>query len=145
TWGSITNPAGNCGVTGLRPTYDTVNREGAMALSWTMDKIGPLARTARDAETILRAIRLPQLPTLVSAKAANGKLRIGVVRNCAEKVQPEIATNFETSLNVLREFATTEEVDLPDLPYNSVADMVIACEAAAAHEELVLSGQIADL
>ena len=56
-------------------------------------------------------------------------------------MQPEIATNFEASLNVLREFATTEEVDLPDLPYNSVADMVIACEAAAAHEDLVRSGR----
>jgi aspartyl-tRNA(Asn)/glutamyl-tRNA(Gln) amidotransferase subunit A len=145
TWGSITNPAGNCGVTGLRPTYDTVSRDGAMTLSWTMDKIGPLARSARDAETILRVIRLPQLPPLGSPKTKNGKLRIGVVRKCAEKVQPEIAANFEASMNVLREFATTEEVDLPDLPYNSVADMVIACEAAAAHEELVLSGQVADL
>ncbi len=144
TWGSITNPAGNCGVTGLRPTFDTVSREGAMALSWTMDKIGPLARTARDAQTVLNAIRLPDLPRLAE-NPIDGQLRIAVVRRCADKVQPEIAANFEASLKLLREFANTEEVDLPDLPYNAVADMVIACEAAAAHEELICSGDLAQL
>jgi aspartyl-tRNA(Asn)/glutamyl-tRNA(Gln) amidotransferase subunit A len=144
TWGSITNPASSCGVTGLRPTYDTVSRDGAMALAWTMDKIGPLARTARDAGTILRVIRLPELPPLANA-AGDRKPRIAVLRKCADKVQPEVATNFEASLKVLREFATTDEVDLPDLPYNAVADMVIACEAAAAHQELVLNGQVANL
>src|SRR5205814_3030897 len=48
TWGSIMTPAGYCGVTGLRPTYGLVSRFGAMTLSWTLDKIGPLARTAED-------------------------------------------------------------------------------------------------
>ncbi len=145
TWGSITNPAGNCGVTGLRPTYGTVSREGAMALSWTMDKIGPLARTARDAGTILKTIRLSELPALSETTQPITNGRIGVVRKAADKVQPEIAANFEASLKVLRDFATIEEVDLPDLPYNAVADMIIACEAAAAHEELIRSGQVAEL
>lgn len=145
TWGSITNPAGNCGVTGLRPTYDTVSREGAMALSWTMDKIGPLARTARDAGTILKTIRLPEQPALSETTPPTKKGRIGVVRKAADKVQPDIAANFEASLKVLREFATIEELELPDLPYNAVADMIIACEAAAAHEELIRSGRVAEL
>jgi aspartyl-tRNA(Asn)/glutamyl-tRNA(Gln) amidotransferase subunit A len=146
TWGSITNPAGSCGVTGLRPTYDTVSCDGAMALSWTMDKIGPFARTARDAETILGVIRQPGAPKLAAAPDIQAKkLRIGVVKKAADKCQPEIATNFEASLAVLRQLGTIDEIELPDLPYNAVADMVIACEAAAAHDELIRSGQLAGL
>jgi aspartyl-tRNA(Asn)/glutamyl-tRNA(Gln) amidotransferase subunit A len=146
TWGSITSPAGNCGVTGLRPTYDTVSREGAMALSWTMDKLGPLTRTAHDAELILDVMREPNAHPLQPAPdLQTRKARLAVVRRAADKVQPEVAANFEASLTLLRDFATIEEVELPDLPYNGVADMIIACEAAAAHEELARSGQVAEL
>ena len=65
TWGSIQFPAAFCGVTGLRPTYGRVSRHGAMALSWTMDKLGPLARTAEDCGLVLAAIagRVPADPT----------------------------------------------------------------------------------
>ena len=56
TSGSILTPAAFCGVTGLRPTYGLVSRYGAMALSWTMDKVGPLARTAEDCALVLQAI-----------------------------------------------------------------------------------------
>ena len=52
TWGSITNPSGHCGVSGLRPTYGRVSRSGAMALAWTLDKIGPMARSAHDCALI---------------------------------------------------------------------------------------------
>ncbi len=146
TWGSITSPAGNCGVTGLRPTYGTVSTDGAMTLSWTMDKVGPLARTARDAETVLNAIRLPEAAPLEDrGTVVRQKARLAVIRRAADKVQPEIAANFQASLDVLREFSTLEEVELPDLPFNSVADMIIACEAAAAHEDLISSGRVADL
>src|SRR5438309_7369905 len=56
TWGSILTPASYCGVSGLRPTYGRVSRHGAMALCWTLDKIGPLARTADDCGLVLAAI-----------------------------------------------------------------------------------------
>ena len=56
TWGSIVTPAAFCGVSGLRPTYGRVSRHGAMALSWTMDKLGPMARTADDCGLVLDAI-----------------------------------------------------------------------------------------
>jgi aspartyl-tRNA(Asn)/glutamyl-tRNA(Gln) amidotransferase subunit A len=56
TWGSIVTPAGFCGVSGLRPTYGRVSRHGAMALSWTMDKLGPMARSAEDCALVLEAI-----------------------------------------------------------------------------------------
>ena len=78
TWGSIQFPAAFCGVTGLRPTYGRVSRHGAMALSWTMDKLGPLARTARDCGLVLAAIAGPdpQDPTALPARfVAPGKAR----------------------------------------------------------------------
>src|SRR5258706_12960945 len=56
TSGSIGTPSAYCGVTGLRPTYGLVSRKGAMALSWTLDKLGPMARTAEDCATVLEAI-----------------------------------------------------------------------------------------
>ncbi|MBM4132016.1 amidase, partial [bacterium] len=59
TWGSIVSPSSRCGVTGLRPTYGRVSRAGAMALSWSMDKIGPIARTVEDCALVLEAIRGP--------------------------------------------------------------------------------------
>src|SRR5205814_5856475 len=59
TWGSITVPAAFCGISGLRPTYGRVSRHGAMALCWTLDKIGPMARSAEDCGHILQAISGP--------------------------------------------------------------------------------------
>ena len=59
TWGSILKPAAYCGVVGARPTYGLVSRRGAMALSWTMDKIGPLARSVEDCARVLEAIGVP--------------------------------------------------------------------------------------
>src|SRR5690606_38384134 len=59
TWGSIVSPSTRCGVTGLRPTYGLVSRHGAMALSWSMDKIGPICRSALDCALVFDAIRGP--------------------------------------------------------------------------------------
>lgn len=150
TWGSITTPAGYCGVTGLRPTYGLVSRHGAMTLSWTMDKLGPLARTAADAMTILEATvgtdpdDVSTLDRLTPTKTPDRPV-VALLRGAAEKVQPEVAANFNAAVELLREFCTIEETELPDWPYNEIADLIIACEAAAAHEELVTSGQIAEL
>lgn len=154
TWGSITTPAGLCGVTGFRPTYGTVSRHGAMTLSWTMDKIGPLARSAQDASLVLEITRgrdendLSTFGTLAPSsdrEVPRPPFRFARLKGAAERVQPEVAANYETSLNVLKEFGTVEEIELPDLPYNEVADLIIACEGAAAHEELVTSGRIAEM
>src|SRR6185369_2485751 len=75
TWGSIVCPSAYCGVSGLRPTYDRVSREGAMALSYSMDKIGPMARTADDCGIVLSALSSFQY------SRAPRKLRIGWVTN----------------------------------------------------------------
>lgn len=142
TWGSIMTPAGNCGVTGLRPTYDLVSRKGAMALTWTMDKIGPLARTAEDCGLILHAIQETPAASLRVAVPAKCSFRIGVLSDAVTKVQPEVKANFEASLKVLERFATLTECKLPDLPYGSVNSLIISCEMAAAFEDLAKNGKV---
>jgi aspartyl-tRNA(Asn)/glutamyl-tRNA(Gln) amidotransferase subunit A len=122
-----------------------------MTLSWTMDKIGPLARTATDAITVLEILAGPDANDLTTigqpaiAKADAERRPFATIKGAADRVQPEIASNFHAALDVLRGFGAIKEIELPDLPYNDVADLIIACEAAAAHEELVTSGQIAQL
>lgn len=151
TWGSIMTPAGYCGITGLRPTYGRVSRHGAMALSWTMDKLGPMGRTAEDCGLVLAAIAGADEadPSCVDrpfvypdAEPRQPPYKLATLKGASENLQPEVAANYEASLKMLREFASIEEIELPDLPYNTVPDVIISCEAAAAFEELVTSGRI---
>jgi len=151
TWGSIMTPAGYCGLTGLRPTYGRVSRHGAMALSWTMDKLGVLARTAEDCGLVLHAIAGHD-PRDASSLAdpyeypprvpAAPPFKLGFFAGNLDHVQPEVRANFERSVEVLREFATLEEVTLPDLPYHEVAGTLIHAEMAAAFEGLLTSGEV---
>ena len=147
TWGSITCPAAYCGVTGFRPTYGLVPRTGAMALSWTMDKLGPLALRAEDGEQVLAAIAGPDVSdpsTLHRPPFVPGPLpvrpRIGALRDAAKGAEPEVAAAFQRSLTLLAEFADVVEIDLPDLPYGAAASMIIHAESAAAFEEFVEAG-----
>ena len=155
TWGSIQYPAAFCGVTGLRPTYGRVSRHGAMALSWTMDKLGPLARTAEDCGVVLAALAGPD-PADPSAldlafdfpagTPSRKRYRLGVLAGTLEKTQPEVRRNFVESLRVLRDFATVEEgLELPDYPYDAMASIVIDAEAASAFEPLFESGRVTEL
>ena len=146
TWGSIMAPAAYCGVTGLRPTYGRVSRHGAMALSWTMDKLGSMARSAEDCGLVLSAIagRDPQDATSVSRpyqfppeKPVSGPFRFAAVKDVVKGLQPEVAKNYEASLKLLKECGRIEEIELPELPYNEVAGLVISCEMASAFEELL--------
>lgn len=141
TWGSIMTPAGNCGVTGLRPTYDLISRKGAMALTWTMDKLGPLARSAQDCVFILNAVQ-ESTANGPAASLTQYPFRIGVLSDAVTKVQPEVKANFEASLKVLERFAKLGECKLPDLPYGSVNSLIISCEMAATFEDLAKSGKV---
>lgn len=153
TWGSIMTPAGYCGVTGLRPTYGRVSRHGAMALSWTMDKLGCLTRTADDAGLVLAAIagHDPNDPTSVRRAFAYRRRkparrwRLARIEGDVQRVQPEVKAAFEKSLEVLKAEADVATVTLPDLPYSLVAGVIINCEMAAAFEGLVASGDIWEL
>lgn len=154
TWGSIMTPASYCGVCGLRPTYGRVSRAGAMALSWTLDKIGPLARTAEDCGLILHAIAGPdprdettidapyQFPP---AAPLRRPFRLAVLVEPQRQLQDEVQANFDKSLEVLRGMGEFRELKLPDLPSDAVAGTIIACEMAAAFGPLVRSGDVWEL
>jgi aspartyl-tRNA(Asn)/glutamyl-tRNA(Gln) amidotransferase subunit A len=150
TWGSIVGPATYCGVVGLRPTYGRVSRAGAMALSWTMDKLGPLCRSVDGCAAVLEAMAGPDPADDTTtdrplAGGAGSPPRVAVVDGAADDAQPGVRENYEASLATLREFATVETVELPDYPYAEAARTVISAEAAAAFEDLVESGATEEL
>jgi len=150
TSGSILFPATSCGVTGLRPTYGRVSRHGAMALSWTLDKLGPIARSARDAETILRAVAGSDAndPTAVDRPFPTGRRRprIGILAKATQKTMPAVKANFEKSLAALGEFCDlVPDVALPDHPYGAAVKTIVNAEGAAAFRELIESGRSREL
>lgn len=150
TWGSIMTPAAYCGLSGLRPTYGRISRHGAMALSWTMDKLGPMCRTAEDCGLVLNAIAGmdPADPTSAADQyhfppktGLATPFKLATIKE-SKKWQPEVQANFDASLAVLEKFATFDEVELPDLPYGAVAGTFISAEMAAAFEGLISSGDV---
>ncbi|MFN2529180.1 MAG: amidase [Candidatus Baltobacteraceae bacterium] len=150
TDGSIVIPAASCGVTGLRPTYGRVSRHGAMALSWSMDKLGPLARSARDTDIILRIIagEDPNDPTSVSRPfaGARSRPRVAILKGSRVKLMPAVLKNFNRALEEISTFATiVGERALPKAPWGDVAGAVINGEAAAAFQDLIESGRAREL
>ena len=152
TVGSIITPSAFSGVTGLRPTYGRVSRHGAMALSWTLDKLGPMARSSRDCGHVLAAIEGvdPLDPTSVSApprgSARKGRPRLAVVKNATEFVHPEVARNFGEAVGVLSGFADVDrDVALPDFPYGLCTGPIVTAEGAAAFMPLIEGGRLKEL
>ena len=156
TWGSILSPASNCGVAGLRPTYGRVSRYGAMALSWTLDKLGPLGLTADDCGLVLEAIagtdpldltttNRPYTYAADAAEPTGKRLRLGVLKGVTADVDEAVHNNFEQALQVLAQVASIEEVEFPDLPYEEITRTILFAEAASAFEEFIESGQAAEL
>ena len=152
TVGSILTPSAFCGVTGLRPTYGRVSRHGAMALSWTLDKLGPMARSARDCADVLAAIEGPdpEDPTCVAAPprpaAGRTRRRLGVVKNATEFVHPEVAENFRAAVAVLSRTADVDtDVALPDFPYGLCTGPIVAAEGASAFLPLIEAGRLKEL
>lgn len=161
TSGSIITPSAFCGVSGLRPTYGRVSRHGAMALSWTLDKLGPMCRSAEDCGLVLAAIAGldPLDPTSVampfsaerariaqSMRVQGKKFKIGVIKGSADRVQPEVKKNFEDSIKTLREIAIIDEaVECPDMPFGPVVGTIVSAEGASAFRDLVESGRSSEL
>ena len=148
TWGSILSPANNCGVTGLRPTYGRVSRHGAMALSWTLDKLGPLCLTADDCGLVLEAIAGPDpndptttdRPFKYESEGLNEGFKLAVLKGDDEGVHEGVQANFEESLKVLEKVATIEEIEFPDLPYEAITRIILSAEAASAFDEFAENG-----
>src|SRR6202011_4768415 len=111
---------------------------GAMALCWTMDKLGPMTRSADDCGLVLDAIAGPDPadPSAVNrpygyapeTQRTEG-FRLGVLKGCPGSAQPEVAANFAIAVDALRGVATVEEVELPEMPYQAVAMTIIRAEA----------------
>ncbi|MHB8636510.1 MAG: amidase [Fimbriimonadaceae bacterium] len=145
TSGSIICPSAFNGATGFRPTYGRVSRFGAMALCWTLDKVGPICRSAEDCGLVLQAIAGvdPLDPTSLAAKlkltSKRNKVRIGLtpetfVKNKAQACQK--AYNDAVSAFTKLGYETVE-VKLPDLPYGDAVGIIVAAEGASAHENFI--------
>ena len=168
TLGSISSPSTRVGVTGLRPTFGRVPRTGAMALSWSMDKLGPICRAVEDCGLVLEAIYGPdnQDPTVHdvpfnwNAGLDVRKLRVGYLKEDFERepkfqadVKPDVKERIlkdraithaadQASLEVLRNRLGIKLVPLqmPDMPFGAMLS-VLSAEAAAAFDELTRSGR----
>ncbi|HPY32132.1 MAG TPA: amidase [Verrucomicrobiota bacterium] len=149
TYGSILSPATRCGVTGLRPTYGRVSRAGAMTLSWSMDKIGPLCRTAEDCALVFQAIQGPDgedptvldVPFNYDARLDVTKLRVGYLQTVFETKTGDGRKNDEATLATLRQLGVRlQPVTFPEYPLSNIS-FLLSTEAAAAFDELTLSGQ----
>jgi Asp-tRNA(Asn)/Glu-tRNA(Gln) amidotransferase A subunit family amidase len=151
TEGSIVSPSMRCGVTGLRPTFGRVPRTGAMTLCWSLDKLGPIARSVEDTMLVLHAISGPDAGDLASvpstlafdAGARVAGLRVGYFPAWM-KESPATDVDRAALETVKRLGMTPVEVSLPDWPYDSLT-LILFAEAAAAFEELTLSHGVDEL
>ena len=163
TLGSISSPSTVCGTTGLRPTYGRVPKTGAMALSWTMDKLGPICRSVEDCALVLDAIYGPDgkdksaiaAPYSWDASLSPKKLRIGYVKSAFDMPMMDPKDEKRTihgskkwddaALEVLRGMGIDLiPVELPDLPYDAMR-IILTAEAAAAFDDLTRSNRDAEL
>ncbi len=151
TGGSIVSPSMRCGVTGCRPTFGRVPRTGAMTLCWSLDKLGPMARSVEDTFLVLNAISGPDVGDLASvpsalefdARGSVKGLRVGYVSKWMNEAP---ATDVDRA--ALEQCAklgmVPTEVTLPDWPYDSL-NVILFAEAAASFEEITLNGKIREL
>ena len=154
TLGSISSPSTRCGATGLRPTFGRVPRTGAMALSWSMDKLGPLARSAEDCALIFSALHGPDQEDLTTmaapfnwdGDASIRGIRVGFVQSAFEASGARRFASFDTAaLDALRGLGIElKPVVLPDLPYDAMR-LILDAEAGAAFDELTRSGRAREL
>lgn len=149
TWGSIVSPASRNGVTGLRPSFGRISRHGAMAVSWSFDKVGPLCRVVEDCAIVFDAIRGPDGRDRSVVDAPFGyrpdlrleTLRIGYLVNDFEQSYPDVEHDRRT-LDVLRRLgAQLIPIRLPETYPVSSLTLILSAEAAASHDALTRSGR----
>src|SRR6266481_4610739 len=159
TWGSIVCPSAFCGVSGLRPTYGRVSRYGAMALAYSMDKIGPMARSAEDCAHIFAAIAghdFKDRGTLPIDKAAftyspsmelqARPLKIGWLTNAWKSLEPGVAKPVAAALKAIKkQFSSVKDAKLPMGPWEDAGNIIVAVESAASFRSLIRSGRVSEL
>lgn len=157
TWGSIICPSAFCGVSGLRPTYGRVSRHGAMALSYSMDKIGPLTRSADDCARVFAAIAghdfedrstlpIDKAAFTFSPSAEYRSLRVGWLTNAWKDVDPAVAKVIDAAHKVLQShFPSVKPAALPEGPWEDAANIILNSEAASAFSDFIRSGKVSEL
>ena len=157
TSGSILTPSAFCGVTGLRPTYGLVSRHGAMALSWTLDKIGPMCRSAEDCGLVLQTIAGsdPEDPGTAGKsfywepkyERDLKEIKVGLATvDFDEWAEPSARPDFAKALDTVRSLGVQlTAAKLPDFPYGPVIGTIISAEASAIFEPLISSGKVDQL
>jgi Asp-tRNA(Asn)/Glu-tRNA(Gln) amidotransferase A subunit family amidase len=161
TLGSIVSPSSRCGVTGLRPTYGRVSRYGAMGLSWTMDKIGPICRSAEDCALVLEAIYGPDerditvgdVPFSFNATMPLARMRIGYLKaefetsGAGNNQQNNDQRNkmYQEALEALRKAgAKLQAIELPKFSTQSLR-IILTAEAATAFDDITRDGRVNQL
>ncbi len=154
TMGSLLNPAAFCGVTAFRPTYGSVSRAGVLPLAFTLDKVGPMCRTALDCAQVLAVIagRDPQDPAVVHLPAgivpvrpgAAAALRVGVLRVPPySPVRQDVVRFYDDALATLASAGLAlGPAAVEDLPWAEVAAVIVGAEVEVALEDLIRSGAI---
>jgi aspartyl-tRNA(Asn)/glutamyl-tRNA(Gln) amidotransferase subunit A len=159
TWGSIICPSAFCGVSGLRPTFGRVSRYGAMALAYSMDKIGPMARSTEDCARIFAAIAGHDpldRDTLGIDKAAftyspaaelRGRtLKLGWLTNAWTRLDPGVQRALDVARKVLqRRFPGMKDAALPEGPWEQAAGLTVKAEVSSAFAPLIHSGRTSEL
>jgi len=151
TLGSITSPSNRNGITGLRPTYGRVSRHGVMSLSWSMDKVGPMARSAEDCAIVYSVITgkdpkdgmTTDLPDGFDPTKDYKSLHIGYLKNDIEKDTSLSKANLDKAIKTFKEMGLTlNEVALPkDIPYTSF-DVILRAEAGAFFDDMVRAKEV---
>ena len=149
TYGSIVSPSNRCGATGLRPTYGVVSRNGAMALSWSMDKIGPICRSALDCAMVFDVIRgedgrdnsVKNFAFNYSANADLRKLKVGYLKTLFEKDTANKEQHSRSLALLQSQGIELVPVELPsDLPVKAIS-FIIDSEGGAAFDEMTRSNR----
>ena len=154
TRGSILCPSAWCGVSGLRPSFGRVSRYGSMAIAYSMDKLGPMARSAQDCALVLSvigghdpldhdSIPVSVAPFMLEDTVPRGDkpLRVGRLTNVYAHADPAIEKAVDQACEVLAQAgATVERCEFPDGPFEEAAELTILMEAASSFEQLIHSG-----
>lgn len=147
TWGSIFSPSINNGIAGLRPTYGLVSRHGVMALSYTLDKVGPMCRSAEGARAVFDAIHGPDPldHTTSDRMELLDEVSLSDPPCLAVLDEDDADENFQRSLATLEEFAEVREISIPEMPADAAASTILSAEAGSIFEDLIASGDVQEL
>lgn len=146
TWGSIVSPSTTCGATGLRPTFGSISRSGAMALSYSLDKVGPICRSANDAAIVFhylhgtdgKDLAAVNMPFNYQANRSMKGMRIAYAKNYFDKIKDTTRSEWKVLADLKKQGVQLIPVEFPDekaYPFN-IMDVVIGAECAAQFDEM---------